>query len=322
MKKILYTFLLSVFLIVWVSAEYNPDKVVNSDEKSTRIMTTSIDYSDTSKTMHQSWDLNFDSLNDCENDWTCDDSIDYTQAKTYSNSSDFLEAEWQICKSATDWCNTVSIWNWELWAMTMMYCEDIYWENWKEKWSCKSYDEEKIDYMKHIRQNISSLTNEKAVLWWTWYVTNIDWKSDDEILVEYEDWHIAWEISLNKQNLNLEKEENIQMCTMQYAPVCWIDWKTYSNSCFASIENVEILYNQECDSKVNTFYYKKLQKNEEKIKKSLKNIETELLEKASELADLLIIRTKMLRIADFVISQRVTKYMFLKELINNELNNR
>jgi hypothetical protein len=43
--------------------------------------------------MHQSWDLDFDGINDCENEGNCDDSVDYTKAKTYSTSSDFLNAE-------------------------------------------------------------------------------------------------------------------------------------------------------------------------------------------------------------------------------------
>jgi hypothetical protein len=57
------------------------------------VTTSFIDYSDTSKTMHQSWDLDFDGMNDCENDGTCDDSVDYTKAKVYPTSALFLAAE-------------------------------------------------------------------------------------------------------------------------------------------------------------------------------------------------------------------------------------
>jgi len=32
-----------------------------------------------------------------------EDSIDYSNPKVYSNSTDFLKAEWNICLWATDW---------------------------------------------------------------------------------------------------------------------------------------------------------------------------------------------------------------------------
>lgn len=56
--------------------------------------------------------------------------------KVYSNSLDFLKAEGKTCEVATDGCNSVQIWNGQLGAMTMMYCEDIYGEGKQEKWSC------------------------------------------------------------------------------------------------------------------------------------------------------------------------------------------
>jgi len=71
-----------------------------------------------------------------------DTSTDYSSKKVYSNSADFLKAEWDICLWATDWCNSISIIDWKLWASTMMYCEDVYGEAWQEKWSCTQYKDD------------------------------------------------------------------------------------------------------------------------------------------------------------------------------------
>lgn len=64
----------------------------------------------------------------CERPW---------EAKVYTTSADFLAAEWQTCKIATDGCNTIHIMDGQLWATTEMYCEDTYGDAGKEQWSCK-----------------------------------------------------------------------------------------------------------------------------------------------------------------------------------------
>lgn len=102
----------------------------------------------------------------------------------YKTSAEFLKAEWKTCEVATDGCNTIGIWNWALWASTMMYCEDIYWAKAQEKWSCK--------------------TQKTPVV---------------------EEWPT--------------------MCTMQYDPVCWVNWVTYGNSC--SAWKVAVAYAGECN---------------------------------------------------------------------------
>ncbi len=94
-------------------------------------------------------------------------SFSYANANTsvYDNSYDFLKSEWLTCKMATDWCNSVSIIDWKLGAMTMMYCENIYWPTWKEQWKCL---DEKLenDKLWFLSQNDRNLYNRlKNQLW-------------------------------------------------------------------------------------------------------------------------------------------------------------
>lgn len=116
--------------------------------------------------------------------WTITRSLTSTPT-VYKTSEEFLKAEGNTCEVATDGCNTITIWNWALWASTMMYCEDIYGTNGQEKWQCKKQKEPVV-------------------------------------------------------------EEGPTMCTMQYDPVCGVDWVTYGNSC--SAWKVKIAYTWECNS--------------------------------------------------------------------------
>lgn len=215
-----------------------------------------IDYSDTSRKMHPSWDLNRDWINDCEYDWTCDDSIDYTLPRTYKSSEDFLSHEWHLCVSATDWCNSIQIMNWNLWASTLMWCEDIYWENWEEKWSCNSY--------------IDELNNEILDNYWNVVPNSCEaWFDGCNNCFVSEDWNLACTKMFcenpsqayckSYKNDVVEDEFNdVVFCTMEYAPVCWKDWNTYWNSCVATSQNnVEINYNWVCLNRVEELQIKR-----------------------------------------------------------------
>lgn len=260
------------------------------------------------------------------------DSIDYNNPKVYNSSQDFLKAEWDICQSASDGCNRVGIVNWELWAMTEMYCEDVYGQGGQEKWTCQQYNEQKVEYNKYIENNIWKLSDVDPVLWGSWYVVEIDWLSDEKVKVVYEDWHIQEEMTLNTDDLNINGDEDGRICTMEYAPVCaevqvqcikapcYPVPETFSNKCMAW--DNPILYSWECESNFDYTYYKKLQLRQQNVLEVIWKLPTTTLEKAYELSNTLIEKTKLLKIATWLMNQRITRFVFLREMISNELTGR
>lgn len=64
----------------------------------------------------------------------------------------------------------------------------------------------------------------------------------DEILEDIEE-----EIAESDEPEDNE-DEKPTFCTQQYDPVCGVDGKTYSNSCFAGVAKVEIAHKEECRS--------------------------------------------------------------------------
>lgn len=201
---------------------------------------------------------------------------------SYTNSADFLKAEWNTCKVATDWCNTITIDNGKLWASTMMYCEDIYWSWWQEKWSCK--DE------------------------------NLVWNDKDAHGCIPSAWY-SWDESKNMCVRPWEEEPKI--CTMEYAPMCWVDWVTYGNSCMAWKK--EIAYTWECDKHIDAVKLKKYQKTAKKYDRILAKASDEKLAKAIEKVNQIIEKTKLTKMTDEAIKEVVTKYTFIKELFQNAL---
>jgi len=106
----------------------NCSKIENSTEAAcTRMYCESYQEPKCLDTIHPSWDLDNDWVNDCEKNGTCDDSVDYTQPKqetTTYNSESRKTIIPENCKSFFDGCNNCSKGeNEEQTACTMMYCE-------------------------------------------------------------------------------------------------------------------------------------------------------------------------------------------------------
>lgn len=57
---------------------------------------------------------------------------------------------------------------------------------------------------------------------------------------------IIWTLSVLALSSFVFASEDMVMCTMDYNPVCWVDWKTYGNTCWAWAAKVEVAYKWEC----------------------------------------------------------------------------
>ena len=193
--------------------------------------------------------------------------------QTFESSELFLQAKWNICEVATDGCNTVTMMDGWLGAMTMMWCEDIYGEDGQEAWSCRNYQdgitqEQVNEAQDYIRNNLDVLVSQDAVLGGTWYVASFEWIDTKSVLVTAEDWHIQDTFTFYLVDMHTSDNNDV-MCTMEYDPVCaqppmpecpdgfWCiqvmpPLQTYSNACFAQVDHAEIMYTWECqeDNKI------------------------------------------------------------------------
>lgn len=141
--------------------------------------------------------------------------------------------------------------------------------------------------------------------------------------IKYKDWYT---------DQNLENLDDPIMCTMEYAPVCaevqiqcikapcYPIQQTFWNAC--SAWRNKVLYTGECDDYVDINLYNTYLTKELEIKNKLKNLPTKTLEKALELIWELMTKTKEQKISMFVKKIKITKYMFLKYLVENQLNTR
>lgn len=120
-----------------------------------------------------------------------------------------------------------------------------------------------------------------------------------------------------------KQREEPTMCTMQYAPVCWVDGVTYWNSCMAGKKAVA--YEGECKSMIDASLYSALESNTSQITKInmvLEKMSDARLQLAINRADVLIANTRLLRISEKLQMDRTTKYTFIQDLIEAELERR
>lgn len=185
-------------------------------------------------------------------------------------------------------------------------------------------------YENYIRENISTLSPVLPVLGGTWYVTNITWWENGYVTVEYEDGHIAEVLTLDVSTLDIvSSEDENRMCTLQYAPVCAqvqvqcirapcppIE-QTFWNACSAW-EN-PILYTWECSEYINADTLKKYEEKSSFIDGVISNIPVKTLQRLSEKLNTLIENTKLLKIIFELQKERITKYFFIKQMIDKEV---
>lgn len=152
----------------------------------------------------------------------------------------------------------------------------------------------------------------------TWTDTSIMvWNDKDEHWCIWSAWY-SWD---ETQKMCVRPwEEEPRMCTMEYAPMCWVDWVTYGNKCMAGKK--EIAYAWECDTYINTAKLANYKKTTAKYDKKLAKVKTEKLEKWIEKVNKMIETIKLTKMAKEAIIKKVTEYTFIKYLFENELSKR
>lgn len=112
----------------------------------------------------------------------------------------------------------------------------------------------------------------------------------------------------------LYQSDEMNICTMDYNPVCWVDGITYWNACSAWKNEIE--YQWECNDYVNNSYYTTLQKKyTQSMKKDLLNYSSDKLIQVLQKIDIVIENVKKSRISLDMQKKKITAYIFLKNLI-------
>lgn len=108
------------------------------------------------------------------------------------------------------------------------------------------------------------------------------------------------------------------MCTMEYAPVCGLNGTTYGNSCMAGKNAVA--YAGECDTYVDYSQLARLKRVAGKaVSSKVSSYSEEARYKALESIEARIKMVKLSRIAPQAQKERVTFFVFVREMIQKSL---
>lgn len=128
------------------------------------------------------------------------------------------------------------------------------------------------------------------------------------------------------------EEEDFKICTMEYAPVCaqvqvqcimapcYPVAETFGNSC-AAWDN-PIIHTGECNSYLDMALYSKYEKLESKIYPKIEALNLLTLKKWVILIDKMIEQTKLMKMVQWALEERITGLIFIKHLFEKEINSR
>lgn len=123
--------------------------------------------------------------------------------------------------------------------------------------------------------------------------------------------------------------EQPKMCTMEYAPVCaevqvqcvkapcYPAKQTFSNTCMAGDNS--ILFQWSCSDYMNDEVYNNYESKRAAVQEIISKVNTKTLEKMNESLDQKIEMVKLSRIAVEVQKERISKYAFIKSVVNAQL---
>lgn len=130
----------------------------------------------------------------------------------------------------------------------------------------------------------------------------------------------------------LDQESDLRICTLEYAPVC-AEFQvqcvttpcnpiqvTYGNACMAG--DNRILYHWECNSYLDLEKYKEYQRIEFRFTSLLERVSTSVLRKAIDKIDMIMANIISSESTTFAVKDKITKYTFIKNIMQNELNSR